>query len=267
MALGTALATGVRLCHCSWDSWGWPQANHSFCVQPISAELQVRCRSRADDASLAQWTHSLCMGLHLPASLPGSPWHCPEGCQGSSLLGSSLLCPLTVMLPWPLCAVSGCPGLPGHFAPLGVWQREEEWTGVAGENPKSFHLAEPWTSPALCPAHSWGYFQLPARIGAEQQVKADYARPGSDRNADETLQRACVCQDLHRAQIYLLNTGLLFISCSLTILMTFPVDLSDFSFPYMFQLFNTTPHSLLMCKLQKTYPKSNLHVSNYILFY
>lgn len=98
---------------------------------------------------------------------------------------------------------------------------------------------------------------LPAGAGTVQQVKADYVRPGSGRSADQTLSKEPMCQALCSALVYFLITGLLFISCSLTVLMTFPVNLSAFSFPYTFQLsVNTTPHSLLMCKLWKTYPKS-----------
>lgn len=122
MALGTALATGVRLCHCPWDSC-WLATGKSFIL--CSAHF---CRAPGSLQEQGSWcqpgpvgTHSLCMGLHLlhpclpqwePTAwgciscIPASLWHCPEGCQRSSLLGFlPALSPDNDAALTPLCSV------------------------------------------------------------------------------------------------------------------------------------------------------------------
>lgn len=268
MALGTALATGVRLCHCPWDSC-WLATGKSFIL--CSAHF---CRAPGSLQEQGSWcqpgpvgTHSLCMGLHLPASLPAS--------VGTHSLGLHLLHPcLTVALsrglpalqpawfppcsvPWQWCCPDPsvqCQGAQGCLGILLLWAfGRGRRNGLGWQQKTSSPFT--WLSPevlqpcALITAASQGR----GRATGQSWLCQTWKWQKCWWNFAKSL---CVsgltwCSDLfseHWAFICFLFP---------TILMTFPVDLSDFSFPYMFQLsVNTTPHSLLVCKLQKTYPRS-----------
>lgn len=109
--------------------------------------------------------------------------------------------------------------LVGEHAPLHGDQREEltEVGGWgAGNKTIPFTCVNSEAMQPCFPITRAGAASMPGKAGAVEMVKAGDATTATERNADQTVCKQPVCQDLHRTEIYFLMAGLLlFISCSL----------------------------------------------------